>query len=71
MQDKLPANELTLEQITKKEELENRYYTWIQSHFSKQEQSFIDELLDCIEEQTFFGLAEQWASSTFKNKLHY
>lgn len=71
MQTKLPIDELTLEQITKKEELENNYYTWIQSHFSKQEQLFIDELLDCIEEETFFGLAEQWASSTFKNKLHY
>lgn len=55
----------------KKEELIANFHTWLQSHFGKEDVTYVNALVDSVDEETFLAQAEKWAENTIGSKLHY
>lgn len=55
----------------KKEELEADFHQWLSSHFASTEVSYINDLVDLVDDEDFLKIAEKWAFSTKKSKVFY
>ena len=53
------------------EELINSYYTWLQKHFKKNEEKFLEALFDSVDDNVLLHIAHEWYLEYYKNEFQY
>lgn len=68
--EKLPPE--TLQKLQEdKELLEAEFHQWLQDHFDSSESSYINNIVDQIDDEAFYKIAMAWALDTKSNKVYY
>lgn len=63
--------ELLNKQQIAKEELVAEFHVWLQSHFDSAEDRYINAVVELVDNDSFYALAEEWAIASKRNKLFY
>ena len=67
----LVTEDINILEQSKREELEDEFYDWLQSHFDPIDIKYLNMVVDVIDDATFFSIAEIWANEHMKNKIYY